>query len=151
MHGSTIDPYAAGTLHRHAQTLHSRQSWRRSRKLVAVAGDLVQSPEAPQLESINFALLGGHDPLLLRLCSAAETYCSADPNTALLKLRQFGEALARSVAANIGIDTQADLLGLLQRRGCLDRDVAAILHTLRREATMPHTGSRPRPARPRSR
>lgn len=88
--------------------------------------------------SANFAFLREHDPLLLRLCSAAERYSASDPNAAVVKLRQFGEALARHLAASFGMastaDTpQVDLLSLLQRHGCLDRDVAALLHTLRKE------------------
>jgi type I restriction enzyme, R subunit len=89
-------------------------------------------------ESANFSFLRAHDPLLLRLCAAAEKYCGPDPNTALLKLRQFGEALARQVAASFGIatsagDNQADVLGLLQRKGVIDRDIASLLHAIRRE------------------
>jgi type I restriction enzyme R subunit len=95
-------------------------------------------PVHPEFESSNFRFLREHDPLLLRLCAAAESYSSTDPNTALLKLRQFGEAVARNIAASFGIDapaegSQAELLGLLQRRGHLDRDVAALLHALRKE------------------
>lgn len=89
-------------------------------------------------ESANFAFLREHDPLFLRLCAAAERYGVTDPNAAVVKLRQFGEALARHLAASFGIastaDTnQADLLSQLQRQGHLDRDVAALLHTLRKE------------------
>jgi len=98
---------------------------------------LQQAPPPGSL-STNFGFLAEHDPLLLQLCAAAERYCHADPNTALLKVRQFGEALSRQVAATFGItstaaDNQADLLGQLQRKGVLDRDVAALLHAIRRE------------------
>lgn len=89
-------------------------------------------------DSANFGFLREHDPLLLRLCTAAERYAQVDPNAAVVKLRQFGEALARQLAAVFGIASsaeasQADLLAQLQRQGHLDRDVAAVLHTLRRE------------------
>lgn len=91
-----------------------------------------------QPTSLNFAFLKEHDPLLLQLCAAAERNYPGDPNTTLLKLRQFGEALAQQVAAAFGIDSgpessQADLLAILQRQGHIDRDVAGLLHALRRE------------------
>lgn len=98
----------------------------------------MQQAPPPGSLSTNFGFLAEHDPLLLQLCTAAERYCHTDPNTALLKVRQFGEALSRRVAATFGItstaaDNQADLLGQLQRKGVLDRDVAALLHAIRRE------------------
>lgn len=88
--------------------------------------------------SQNFAFLVEHDPLLLQLCVAAERNYPADPNTVLLKLRQFGEALAQHLAAVHGIDagpegSQFDLLAQLQRRGLVDREVASVLHVLRRD------------------
>ena len=106
--------------------------------MVILTGRQVQDPATSQQQSVNFAFLREHDPLLLQLATAAERYCITDPNTALLKLRQLGEALAQHLAASFGIastaDTnQADLLSLLQRQGHLDRDVAALLHTLRKE------------------
>jgi type I restriction enzyme R subunit len=35
-----------------------------------------------------------HDPQLVRLGGLAERYFKDDPNTCLIKLRQFGEVLA---------------------------------------------------------
>ncbi|MCY7307242.1 MAG: DUF4145 domain-containing protein [Rhodoferax sp.] len=73
----------------------------------------------------------------MQLCTAAErNFAAQDPNTCLLKLRQFGEALAQHVAALLGVDasqqtSQADLLMTLQRRHQLDRSVADMLHLLR--------------------
>ena len=89
-------------------------------------------------KSLNFEFLRAQDDLLYRLCASAEHYCVSDPNVTLLKLRQFGEALAQHLAASFGVpasrDTaQADLLGTLQRQGHVDRDIAAVLHALRRE------------------
>lgn len=102
------------------------------------SGSRVDHPSQQQPESPNFAFMREHDPLLLQLCAAAERYCITDPNTTLLKLRQFGEAIAQHLAAAFGLDAgaesgQADLLAVLQRRGHLDRDIADLLHTLRRE------------------
>ena len=67
--------------------------------------------------------------------SAERNFAARDPNTCLLKLRQFGEALAQHVAAVFAIDVpaegkQVDLLVLLQRKGHLDRSVADMLHLL---------------------
>jgi hypothetical protein len=50
----------------------------------------------------NFAFLEPHDPQLVRLGMLAERYFPDDPNTSLLKLRQFGELLAQLVAAQMG-------------------------------------------------
>ena len=49
--------------------------------------------------SPNFAFLKVHDLQLVRLGSQAERYFAEDPNTCLIKLRQFGELLAQLVAA----------------------------------------------------
>jgi type I restriction enzyme R subunit len=55
-----------------------------------------------------------YEPQLVRLGTQAEGYFTDDPNTCLIKLRQFGEVLAQLVAAKIGMFTsnpeaQADL------------------------------------------
>jgi hypothetical protein len=44
-----------------------------------------------QLTSTNFSFLAAHDAQLVRLGGLAESYFGDDPNTSLLKLRQFGE------------------------------------------------------------
>lgn len=86
----------------------------------------------------NFGFLTAHDPLLYRLCMAAERNYHDDPNTAVIKLRQFGEAIAKHLAAVFNIEsgisqTQADLLKTLQVRRLIDRNVAELLHYLRKE------------------
>ena len=88
--------------------------------------------------STNFEFLAEHDPLLLRLCISAERNYHDDPNTTVIKLRQFGEAVVRHLAAVFNItatpdQTQADLLRALQVRCIIDRNVAELLHYLRRE------------------
>lgn len=88
--------------------------------------------------SANFAFLAEHDPLLLRLCVSAERNYHDDPNTTVIKLRQFGEAVVQHLAAVFNIttspdQTQADLLRVLQVRRVIDRNVAELLHYLRRE------------------
>ena len=47
----------------------------------------------------NFAFLSEYNSLFLQLAQSAERASSADPNTTLIKLRQFAEAIAQEVAA----------------------------------------------------
>ena len=49
----------------------------------------------PGPASPNFGFLAEHDPLLVHYGSQAERYVFDDPNTALIKLRQFAEVLAK--------------------------------------------------------
>ncbi|OXS15706.1 type I restriction-modification system endonuclease [Zobellella denitrificans] len=86
----------------------------------------------------NFDFLSEHDPLFLQLARAAEQAFAGDPNTTLIKLRQLGEALARNMAARIGLEleertTQADLLYRLSRELGLDPSVRQMFHVLRVE------------------
>ena len=92
--------------------------------------------DAPQ--SSNFAFLSEHDPILIQLAATAENAFYADPNTTLIKLRQFGEALAQDVSLRAGIDfddatSQADLLYRLNRDINLEPDVRNLFHVLRIE------------------
>jgi len=66
----------------------------------------------------------------------AERYFAEDPNTALLKLRQFAELLAQLVATKVGLYTsreeaQYDLLRRLQDQGILPREVAQLFGEVR--------------------
>jgi len=86
----------------------------------------------------NFEFLQEHDSLFFQLASAAESAFAGDPNTTLIKLRQFGEALAQDLAARCGIEfddktTQADLLFKLKNKIGLDANIAELFHTLRIE------------------
>ncbi len=92
----------------------------------------------PGPASQNFAFLGQHDPVLLRLCAAAERNFPDDPNTTVVKLRQFSELVVRTIAAMVGVErtpetTTADLLRELQVRSILDRTALDLFHHLRRE------------------
>ena len=76
--------------------------------------------------AVNCAFLAEHDPLLVQLASLAERYFTDDPNTCLLTLRQFAEALAQQVAASAGVwtsdeETQAELLRRLKYTDILPR------------------------------
>jgi type I restriction enzyme R subunit len=89
----------------------------------------------------NFGFLSDHDPLLLRLCVGAERNYHDDPNTTVIKLRQFGEAVVKHLAAVFDItayaeQSQAELLKTLQIRRLIDRNVADLLHFLRKEGNL---------------
>jgi type I restriction enzyme R subunit len=89
------------------------------------------------VHSPNFSFLAQHDKLLVHLAAQAERYVFDDPNTALLKLRQFAEVLAKLVAANMGISVdeaidQATLLGMLKGRGITTGQINDIFHGIRK-------------------
>jgi len=90
----------------------------------------------PKLVSPNFGFLEQHDQQLVRLGALAERYFADDPNTCLIKLRQFGELLAQLIAANVGeyIDDnerQIDLMRRLRDRGILKGKVYELFDELR--------------------
>ena len=91
----------------------------------------------PPLHPTNFAYLKPHDEQLVRLGMLAEKYFSEDPNTCLLKLRQFAELLAQLVAVRVGLyttpqESQFDLLYRLRDQGVVPREVAQIFDEIRR-------------------
>jgi len=85
----------------------------------------------------NFAFLAEHDEQLVRLGMLAEQYFSNDPNTCILKIRQFSELLAQLTAANIGEynisgESQFDLLRRLKDQGILPNEISQIFNEIRR-------------------
>ncbi len=89
-----------------------------------------------QPTSANFGFLAKHDRHLARLAGFAELYCSSDPNTALVKLRQFVERLAEFAAARHGATSGLDLraqIDELYHRRLIGADVARALHTIRKQ------------------
>ncbi|HRK34608.1 MAG TPA: hypothetical protein PLJ47_08435, partial [Candidatus Hydrogenedentes bacterium] len=52
-----------------------------------------------EMESLNFSFIQKSEPLLFRLATLSEQLFPTDPNTSLLKSRQFGEAIAQQIAA----------------------------------------------------
>lgn len=85
----------------------------------------------------NFAFLAEHDEQLVRLGMLAEKYFSSDPNTSILKIRQFSELLAQLTAANIGEyiisgESQFDLLRRLKDHGILPNEISQIFNEIRR-------------------
>src|SRR5262249_15482373 len=94
------------------------------------------------LPQTNFAFLREHDEQLLRLGMLAEKYFADDPNTCLLKLRQFAETLAQLLAARSGLyqrpeegkeEGQYDLLRRLQDRSILPREIFQLFDEVRRK------------------
>ncbi|HEY9801527.1 MAG TPA: type I restriction-modification system endonuclease [Leptolyngbyaceae cyanobacterium] len=87
------------------------------------------------LVSPNFGFLEVHDPQLVRLGALAERYFTDDPNTSLIKLRQFGEHLAQMIAAQVGMyegdERQIDLMRRLRDRGVLKGKVYDLFDQLR--------------------
>jgi type I restriction enzyme R subunit len=87
--------------------------------------------------SSNFSFLEREDKQIARLGMLSERYFVDDPNTSLLKLRQFGELLAQRVAAHVGLyktvdETQYDLLNRLLSEGVINREVKQLFGELRR-------------------
>ena len=85
--------------------------------------------------SPNFSFLNAHAQLV-RLGTLAERYFREDTNTTLIKLRQFGEAMAQIIAArlreyNDPREGQKDLLERLEDRGAIPRDAARLFHEIR--------------------
>lgn len=88
------------------------------------------------LSSANFDFLGVYDVHLVTLPALAERYFQNDPSTCLIKLRQFGEALAQQIAARSGLletvnETQADLLRRLKSERAVPKEVVELFHQLR--------------------
>ncbi|MCG8368284.1 MAG: hypothetical protein MJA27_33750 [Pseudanabaenales cyanobacterium] len=65
----------------------------------------------------------------------AEQYFANDPNTCLIKLRQFGEQLAQLVAARINLyedpnENQFELLRRLENRGAITGQITQLFHEI---------------------
>ena len=84
----------------------------------------------------NFEFLKTYDEQLVRLGALAERYFKEDPNTSLIKLRQFAELLAQQLAARMGVFTSpdepfADLLQRLKAERAMPRDAGDLFHQIR--------------------
>ncbi|ARU05355.1 hypothetical protein CCO03_12260 [Comamonas serinivorans] len=87
-------------------------------------------------DSSNFDFLRKREPELWQLGQQAERYFHPDPNTCLLKLRQFGEVLAQTLAQRTGLqpepgESQFELIGRLQRAQVAPYEVSDLLHKVR--------------------
>lgn len=90
-----------------------------------------------QPTSPNFGFIAQHDEQLARLGALAERYFADDPNTCLLKLRQYGEYLLQVIATRVRMDDtegerQIDLMRRLRDRGVLKPKVYELFDELRR-------------------
>jgi type I restriction enzyme R subunit len=86
--------------------------------------------------SPNFEFLDAHDQQLVRFATWSERLVFQDPNTSLIKLRQFAELLAEHSAAyaglRLGLQARfADVLVQLERRDVTDRATSRLFHGLR--------------------
>jgi type I restriction enzyme R subunit len=61
-----------------------------------------------QPTTANFGFLKPHGPQLYRLAVWGESYFRTDPNTTLIKMRQFAELLSKEVAARSGLLSSPD-------------------------------------------
>ncbi|QDU59580.1 Type-1 restriction enzyme R protein [Planctomycetes bacterium Pan216] len=92
---------------------------------------------SPRANSPNFGFLAKHDDVLVRHGALAERYVFDDPNSALVKLRQFAELLAEHCAAYTGIaleerDSQLTVLDKLWNARVLGPEVSQLFHGLRK-------------------
>jgi type I restriction enzyme R subunit len=90
-----------------------------------------------QASSENFDFLRGYGLQLFRLAAQAEHYFRTDPNTTLIKLRQFAELLAKEVGARTRSlrspdEPFADILGELGRAGYATPQALKLFHHLRK-------------------
>ena len=87
-------------------------------------------------KSANFGFLERLDPSFVTLGVQAEQLFTINPAMCLVRLRLFGEKLARELAANAGVvypeDSQLDLLKKLQSGGLLAPEIAKHFHSLRK-------------------
>ena len=103
------------------------------------------------MASGNFDFLKVHEPQLVRLGAQAERYFREDPNTCLVKLRQFGELLAQLTAARTGLYTsadeqQAELLRRLKYERAIPGETGELFYKLRKignDATHKLVGEHP--------
>jgi hypothetical protein len=87
--------------------------------------------------SSNFNFLEVHDRELLTLVRFAEKYYNNDPNTSLIKLRQFGERIVQLILIKKGFQTnpseeQRDLIDRLFDRNIIPPKIHDLLHKIRR-------------------
>ena len=90
-----------------------------------------------QVLSPNFGFLSNELPSLYPFIVRAERYLFDDPNTSMLKTRQFAEGLTQRIAAYAGLfysreDSQFDLINRLENQGYLSREHSQLLHTIRK-------------------
>lgn len=88
-------------------------------------------------KSANFGFLVSHAPQLVRLGTLAERYFKGDPNTCIVKLRQYGEVMAQTTAAKLRVYVEDDtrqitILNRLRDDAGISKGVLDLFHQLRR-------------------
>lgn len=96
------------------------------------------------IKSPNFDFLAPHDPLLVKYAAQAEKYIFDDPNTSLIKLRQFIEVLVQQASAYTGIysspeESLVDLLERLNSKGILNQGALQLFHGIRKAGSGRHS------------
>jgi type I restriction enzyme R subunit len=89
------------------------------------------------LLSTNLGFLAVHDPQLVQLGGLAERYFRDDPGTAIFKLRQFAELLAKTIAAHHALyvgegEAFEGTLRRLSYERIIPKEAADVFHTLRK-------------------
>jgi len=89
------------------------------------------------MQSLNFGFLASHDQQLVSLGALAERYFRDDPSTAIMKLRQFAELLAKLVAAHHATyrderESFEEILRRLWHEQLIPKETADIFHGLRK-------------------
>ena len=88
-----------------------------------------------EINSVNFGFMKEHDEELERIIALAELNLNIDPNTSLIKIRQFAERLAQQIAIklrmpNVQDYSQYELLQALQRDGFLSGTALDFFHSI---------------------
>lgn len=89
------------------------------------------------LATVNFDFLRKHDERLATLGAQAERYFRDDPSTAIIKVRQFVELLAKLIAAHHALylgerETFEDTLRRLSFERIIPKEAADLFHALRK-------------------
>jgi hypothetical protein len=99
----------------------------------------------------NFGYLLVHEHVLVMYGATAEALVFSDPNTAMIKCRQFGEALVARAFIQFGIPNmpskQFQRLKVLADQGFLNARVRSWFDSVRTIATRPPTRATPRNGR----
>ena len=87
--------------------------------------------------SPNFSFLAKVDELLVDLAARAEVYAFTDPNTALVKTRQFGEIITKMIFSKVGRsyqeeERQVELINELWRARLIPDQISQLLHQIRK-------------------
>jgi type I restriction enzyme R subunit len=99
-----------------------------------------------EINSVNFGFMKEHDEELERIIALAELNLNIDPNTSLIKIRQFAERLAQLIAIklrmpNVQEYSQYELLQALQRDGFLSGTALDFFHSIRKTGNVATHGT----------